>query len=159
MSMHLEGPGLTTTSTKKRVVKITKSQQEEIERGWRERNVRLRQMGLPKETVEQYIEWLYGRGKKPKDTSKTKAAVVKTSIIKQGKENTFTSEIPPLTLGTRVNDGQPKSLGSWTKGPVSSKPTPAYTGTKILGIGTMHKSNMVPIFNDQEAEDIARMRR
>ena len=34
-----------------------------------------------------------------------------------------------------------------------------YTGTKILGIGTMHKSNAVPIFSDEEAQDIARMRR
>lgn len=34
-----------------------------------------------------------------------------------------------------------------------------YTGTKILGIGTMHKSNAVPIFSDQEAHDIATMRR
>ena len=34
-----------------------------------------------------------------------------------------------------------------------------YTGTKILGIGTMHKSNAVPIFSDDEAKDIARMRR
>jgi hypothetical protein len=44
-------------------------------------------------------------------------------------------------------------------GAVSSKATPQYTGTKILGIGTMHKSNAVPIFNDEEAQDIARMRR
>ena len=34
-----------------------------------------------------------------------------------------------------------------------------YTGNKILGIGTMHKSNAVPIFSDEEAQDIARMRR
>lgn len=34
-----------------------------------------------------------------------------------------------------------------------------YTGSKILGIGTMHKSNAVPIFSDEEAQDIARMRR
>ena len=34
-----------------------------------------------------------------------------------------------------------------------------YTGTKIIGIGTMHKSNAVPIFSDEEAQDIARMRR
>ena len=34
-----------------------------------------------------------------------------------------------------------------------------YTGTKILGIGTMHKSNAVPIFSDEEAKDISRMRR
>ena len=44
-------------------------------------------------------------------------------------------------------------------GAVSSKPNPQYTGTKILGIGTMHKSNAVPVFSDQEAHDIATMRR
>jgi hypothetical protein len=41
----------------------------------------------------------------------------------------------------------------------SKKPNPVYTGTKIKGIGTMHKSNAVPIFSDEEAMDIARMRR
>ena len=34
-----------------------------------------------------------------------------------------------------------------------------YTGTKIKGIGTMHKSTAVPVFSDEEATDIARMRR
>ena len=34
-----------------------------------------------------------------------------------------------------------------------------YTGTKIKGIGTMHKSNAVPVFSDQEAKDISSMRR
>ena len=34
-----------------------------------------------------------------------------------------------------------------------------YTGTKVLGIGTMHKSNAVPIFSNEEAHDIATMRR
>ena len=34
-----------------------------------------------------------------------------------------------------------------------------YTGTLIKGISTMHKSNAVPIINEQEAIDIARMRR
>jgi hypothetical protein len=34
-----------------------------------------------------------------------------------------------------------------------------YTGTKIRGIGTMHKSNAVPVFSDQEAKDISSMRR
>lgn len=39
------------------------------------------------------------------------------------------------------------------------KPTKVYTGTKVKGIGTMHKSNAVPIFSDEEAKDIAHMRR
>jgi hypothetical protein len=34
-----------------------------------------------------------------------------------------------------------------------------YTGDNLLGIATMHKSNMVPIFKAEDAEDIARMRR
>ena len=37
--------------------------------------------------------------------------------------------------------------------------TPKYTGTLVKGIATMHKSNAVPIINDQQAVDIARMRR
>jgi len=57
------------------------------------------------------------------------------------------------------NDPRPKSLNTWTTGAVSSKATPQYTGTKILGIGTMHKSNAVPIFSDEEAVEISKMRR
>jgi len=34
-----------------------------------------------------------------------------------------------------------------------------YTGTAMKGIGVLHKSNAVPIFTDDEAVDIARMRR
>ena len=44
-------------------------------------------------------------------------------------------------------------------GAVRTKDIPQYTGTKIKGIGTMHKSNAVPIFSDEEAVDIATMRR
>lgn len=34
-----------------------------------------------------------------------------------------------------------------------------YTGDKMKGIGTLHKSNAVPIFTDEEAIDQANMRR
>ena len=34
-----------------------------------------------------------------------------------------------------------------------------YTGTRLLGIATLHKSNAVPVFSQEEAEDIAKMRR
>jgi hypothetical protein len=44
-------------------------------------------------------------------------------------------------------------------GIANTKQIPQYTGTKIIGIGTMHKSNAVPIFSDEEAQDISRMRR
>lgn len=38
-------------------------------------------------------------------------------------------------------------------------PTKIYTGTKVLGIATMHKSNAVPVFSDEEAVEISKMRR
>jgi N-acetylglucosamine-6-phosphate deacetylase len=44
-------------------------------------------------------------------------------------------------------------------GAVRTKDIPKYTGTKIKGIGTMHKSNAVPIFSDEEAVAISQMRR
>ena len=35
-----------------------------------------------------------------------------------------------------------------------------YSGERrLLGIATMHKSNMVPVFDEEDAKDIARMRR
>lgn len=34
-----------------------------------------------------------------------------------------------------------------------------YTGTSIVGIATMHKSNAVPVFSTEEAVEISRMRR
>lgn len=45
-------------------------------------------------------------------------------------------------------------LGSATK----SNPN-IYTGTKVKGIATMHKSNAVPVFTDEEAISISSMRR
>ena len=39
------------------------------------------------------------------------------------------------------------------------KPDMYYTGDKMKGIGTLHKSNAVPIFTDEEAKDQASMRR
>jgi hypothetical protein len=40
------------------------------------------------------------------------------------------------------------------------KETQKYTGSQqLLGICVMHKSNLVPVFKKQDAEDIARMRR
>ena len=44
-------------------------------------------------------------------------------------------------------------------GVATRKENPVYTGTMIKGIGTMHKSNAVPVFTDNEAKDLASMRR
>jgi hypothetical protein len=66
---------------------------------------------------------------------------------------------PVVPLARAVPPEQPRSLNSWVKGACAVKPNPQYTGTKIIGIGTMHKSNAVPIFTDEQAKDISTMRR
>lgn len=68
----------------------------------------------------------------------------------------------PLSYNLSIPEGRSTkhlpSLGQST-GVAALKPSPVYTGTKIKGIGTMHKSNAVPIFSDEEAIAIATMRR
>jgi hypothetical protein len=44
-------------------------------------------------------------------------------------------------------------------GAVRTKDIPQYTGNECIGIGQLHKSNGVPIFRKQDAEDLAKMRR
>jgi hypothetical protein len=46
-----------------------------------------------------------------------------------------------------------------TGGNATLKAPKVYTGTKVKGIATMHKSNAVPVFSDEEAVDISKMRR
>ena len=46
-----------------------------------------------------------------------------------------------------------------TGGNAILKPSPVYTGTMVKGIATMHKSNAVPVFSNEQAVDISKMRR
>jgi hypothetical protein len=76
-------------------------------------------------------------------------------IIAKSKTSTYN---PPKSF-VRETPNYPSldtGLGSATK-PVNDQKV--YTGTAMKGIGTMHKSNAVPIFSDDAAVDIARMRR
>jgi hypothetical protein len=49
-----------------------------------------------------------------------------------------------------------RATAGGTTAPVAHK---EYTGTKMLGIGQLHKSNAVPVFCNQDAVDISKMRR
>jgi hypothetical protein len=51
-----------------------------------------------------------------------------------------------------------QSKGDFT-GSATLAPAKVYTGTMVKGIATMHKSNAVPVFSDEQAVDISRMRR
>ena len=65
----------------------------------------------------------------------------------------------PVVTRPYVRDtGSYRSLDTGL-GVATLKESPRYTGTMMKGIGTMHKSNSVPIFTDDEAKDISKMRR
>lgn len=69
-----------------------------------------------------------------------------------------TVKLPSVSTPYRRETAHIPSLNSGAG--VATKAAPKiYTGTLIKGIATMHKSNAVPILNDQDAIDIAKMRR
>jgi hypothetical protein len=69
------------------------------------------------------------------------------------------SFVPPTPLRRDAEQPRLPSLDTGHRGAVNIKQPMQYTGDKIVGIGTMHKSNAVPIFTEQEAKDISNMRR
>jgi len=68
------------------------------------------------------------------------------------------SKMPKLSIPAGRNTDHIRSVSTGVGVAVKSE-SPVYTGTKVKGIGTMHKSNAVPIFSDEEAVDISKMRR
>lgn len=66
----------------------------------------------------------------------------------------------PPTLGVPPGRETLRHPSMVTKGgDATAKEKPVYTGTAMKGVATMHKSNMVPVFDDQHMVDIANMRR
>lgn len=100
---------------------------------------------VPKAKKLQYEEWLASINSMSTNFSKNKS--------------TKFSKVTPMFM---VPPGRetPK-LSSLDTGFVTCAKTfqNEYTGDKIKGIGTMHKSNAVPVFTDNEAKDLATMRR
>lgn len=135
MTMHLEGPWLTTTGR----WKTKRRKHFSAESAARERE-------LLAEWQQRQAEWTQLRTKFAGQSRGTAGQpLARTPVSPQyppGRE--------PQIIPSRED----------TPGAVASRPADkVYTGTKIKGIGTMHKSNAVPIFSDDEAQDIAHMRR
>jgi hypothetical protein len=53
----------------------------------------------------------------------------------------------------------PSFIPSKPEGIAAKQDRKEYTGSYIIGIATMHKSNAIPITNGEQAIDIAKMRR
>ena len=102
-----------------------------------------------KKEIAQYEQWLDSINSQKTNFSK------KT----MGKISFDPMAIPKLTIPpNRDSKNYPSMVtpgGSATK-PVLGK---VYTGTAMKGIGTLHKSNAVPIFSNEDAIDQANMRR
>lgn len=78
------------------------------------------------------------------------------------KRSLKTDTYQPLELKFSVPAGREtahiRSLGNGI-GNATAAEHKVYTGDKMLGIGQLHKSNAVPVFKQEDAEDLARMRR
>jgi hypothetical protein len=132
MTMHLEGPWLTTTGKRRGKRKFRNADEarksRDLEESWKELQ---KKWGLE---VEE---------------KKRKRALSSSTLD----TSSYRLAPPPGRETPKIN-----SL-PFTGGPCTMPKQKVYTGTKIKGIGTMHKSNAVPIFSDEEAQDIAKMRR
>jgi hypothetical protein len=137
---------------------VTKAQQAEFQRGWRERNQRLKEIKLPKETFEQYMEWLYGRGKKTKSGYNpgrvTKTPYKAETVHSSPQENTDSDQAT-----AKPSSGRQQSKWSSGAPAAQSKPPSVYTGSQVIGIAVLHKSCLQPIFSQEEAIEVAKMRR
>lgn len=82
-----------------------------------------------------------------------RAALPKIPKLTHRSQPTATTSAIPSHTAT------PKPDAYCTASPTAKQAPKTYTGTAMLGVATMHKSNSVPVFSKQDAIDIAKMRR
>jgi len=129
--MHLEGPWLSTTGKKKGKKKFASAEHARKAR----------------ELDESWKELLKRQGVEQEERKRSRG------LSAPSLSSSYSLTIPE----GRNTTAHIKSVD--TGGNATLKPAKVYTGTMVKGIATMHKSNAVPVFSDEEAVDIARMRR
>jgi hypothetical protein len=129
--MHLEGPWLSTTGKKKGKKKFASA---EHARKARELNESWKELQK---------KWAVETEDKKRNRAMTAAPLKGNYSLTIPEGRNTTSHLKSVDTG----------------GNALLKPSPVYTGTKVKGIATMHKSNAVPVFSDEEAQDISKMRR
>lgn len=125
-------------TTKPQITKLTKSKHKELTEVLAKLNRELKRQGRHSEqmTFDQYFDYLHG-----KRTATTKNAKSQKIPAVYRRE---TSGIPSLNSAAGIAPKQEPQR---------------YTGTLVKGIAQTHKSNAVPVINQEEIIDIARMRR
>lgn len=88
-----------------------------------------------------------------------KMGVHPTQLEKSLPKNTKGKRIGIYSIPDYKKDVDNSKLSNIIDGVGYKQKDKKYTGTLIKGIAVMHKSNSVPVLNDKEATDIARMRR
>ena len=127
--MHLEGPWLSTTGKRKGKQKFASA------------DAKRKSEQLDKEWQELQKRWGVEA-----DERKRRRAMDAEPLL-------YTLSVPAGRSTAHI-----KSLGQDSGVATLAQPK-VYTGTKVKGIATMHKSNAVPIFSDEQAIDISKMRR
>ena len=143
--------GLTTLNTKKRKSKMTKAKHERLVQQHREHNKRMKQLNCHGNimTFDEYVDYVHGTYK-----PKNKPTATNYSWSDHHGYTRQTEHIPSLTTEASFS-------------PATKKESMQYTGErKLVGIAMMHKSNLVPVFADEDDKDgskqateIAQMRR
>lgn len=140
MTMHLVR-GMTTINTKKRKGKKLDLDKLEVERRRYNKDMRRKNMhSCQFDTLQDYVDYMQGK-KKPLKTE------FKPYVPEKSYSRT-TKQYPSLQTSDTI------------PGSCRKKENPVYTGDLIVGIGTMHKSNLVPVMRGtKQAEELAKMRR
>ncbi len=140
-SMHLVR-GMTSLNTKKRKTKITKKRMLELKEEHRLHNKKYKKDKMLNFMVmdfDTFVKWRFGKLKyKPKNTG----------------------NYEPVKTNVETKTKIPSKVDSHDKNACAKKEPKVYDGErKLIGIGMLHKSNLVPIFDKEHAVDIAKMRR
>ena len=141
MTMHLVR-GMSTLSTKKRRQKKKKIDNAQMERDWRAYNKDMRRKNMHKcqfDTLQDYVDYRMGTMKK--------------------KKSEFVPYEPEESKPTRPTANYPSLSTESIPGSGAKKESPVYSGDYIVGIATMHKSNIVPVGRGDDPKHYAAMRR
>jgi hypothetical protein len=107
-------------------------------REFNEYNALMKRLGSKTKTLEQYKKYRSGKQRPFRGKAIPKSPFEATGLRR---------ESPKIPSGDTYSTF------------VAPKKEMKYTGDRLLGIATMHKSNMVPVFSQESAEEIAKMRR
>jgi hypothetical protein len=130
--MQLMSHAYTTTSTKKRKNKpVTINAKYATE--FREHNKFMRRIGCKEKSLDEYMTYRQGN---------YKPALKGTPMPKY-----------------EISNHREKYPSGDGIGTTYARKEKVYTGTLIKGISTLHKSNAVPVINDEQILEIAKMRR